>query len=103
MRDLNRIKESKEAYRHHLASLPLDEKLELVERIRDRANSFPKAPPRESVAVASSQVQLTEERTTAAHTNLGVFGATASIAVAATTIINSATTAVVSGRPRQIG
>lgn len=56
--DWERIQESKEEHRVALAALPFDEKLQLLERLRDRAQAFQASASRMATNSAGGEATL---------------------------------------------
>jgi hypothetical protein len=103
MPDWDRIRRAKDAYRAQLATLPLPEKLAIVERLRERAVILrgERQSPTTIHRVLASGVQLSgpsSSATSAGGTiNLGVFGASPSLFIGVTAERTSAST-VTSGQ-----
>ncbi|MHB1094742.1 MAG: hypothetical protein ACYC3F_01045 [Gemmatimonadaceae bacterium] len=89
--DWKRIREAKDAHRDRMAALPFDEKVKLLERMRERGLSFgaqeqalrrAQREPTSNVVISSTTQPATQVANNAMAGNFGVFGATATLIAA---------------------
>lgn len=105
--DWDRIRRAKDAHRDKLAALPFNEKLQVLERLRERTRTL-NGPPASSAERQSTSnavfSPLSQQNVGGAIGGVGVnaslFGVNASLAVAATALSSTVAKAVVSQAAR---